>query len=310
MHPTLNPTSELAKKLQKKDFKGNIIIAVVFTLILFASIFTAYRKHYTKSFYMLNADQATYTYKAPVTNKTTVDIPTKFKGATITVLGPWAYGDSPNLEKVVIPDSITSLGRSAFRNCSSLVEVVIPDSVVSIGEDSFLKSAYYNDESNWDGDELYLDGWLIAVKESDTPRVVEVNEGTKGIADKLFAKRKDITSVILPDSLLYLGNETFKDNNVIESVDLGDGLTFIGEKAFSGCMNLKTVDIGLNVNKISWYAFEGCLNLVEANFANPYNWYLSLNSDYSNGWPTDATSAEDFASYLADDYSYCFWYRV
>ncbi len=310
MHPTLNSSSELAKKLQKKNTKSNVIIAVVAILILVVAMFTAYRRHYTKSFYMLNADNVTYTYKAPKTNKKVVNVPTEFKGKTITTLGPWAYGDSKKLEEVVISDNIKVIDKNAFRNCPALTKISIPASVTSIGEKAFYKSGYYNDESNWDGDELYLDGWLIAVKESETPRDIQVNEGTKGIADRLFAERKDIKSVSLPDSLVYLGRETFRDNNFIENVTTGDGLTTIGPYSFWGCDNLKTVDIGLNVSKIGWYAFTDCINLLEINFANPYGWHCTSETNYTNGWSIDVEDAEENAESLTDSLSWYFLYRV
>ena len=310
MHPTLNPTSELAKKLQKKNTKSNVIIAVVAILVLVVAMVTAYRRHYSNSFYMLNADNVTYTYKAPKTNKKVVNVPTKFKGKTITNLGPWAYGDSEKLEEVVISDNITTIEKNAFRNCPALTKINIPSSVTSVGEKAFYKSGYYNDESNWDGDELYLDGWLIAVKETETPRAIEVNEGTKGIADRLFAERNDIKSITLPDSLVYLGYETFRDNNFIESVVTGDGLTTIGAFSFWGCDSLKTVEIGLNVCKIGYYSFADCINLLEVTFANPDNWYCSLNANCTDGWNVDTYNAEDNAENIRGSYSYYFWYRV
>lgn len=309
MHPTLNPMSELAKKLQKKDTKSNIVIAVVSILILFIFIFTAYRKHYTNCFYMQNIDGATYTYKAPKTNKTKITIPTKIKGRTITSLGPWAYGDSENLEEVVIPNTITTIEKNAFRNCPALTTITIPSSVTSIGENAFYESGYYNDPSNWDGDELYLDGWLIAIKETDTPRDIEVNEGTKGIVDRLFAKRKDITSVTLPDSLVYLGYKAFEENEVIESIDTGDGLVTIGEFSFSGCKQLKTVRIGERVCEIKWWAFNNCEKLESVIFANPDNWYYSYDANHEDCYNINVSNTEQFIEDLNEEYFYCFLFR-
>ena len=92
---------------------------------------------------------------------------------SVTSIGAYAFQDCSRLTSVTIPNSVTSIGYGAFLGCSSLTSVTIPDSVISIGDyafsycesltsvtipnsvtgigsNAFYKTAYYNDESNWD----------------------------------------------------------------------------------------------------------------------------------------------------------------
>lgn len=301
MQPTINPTSKLAQKLQKKSLKGNIIIVAVSILLVFAVIFASYRKHYVEAFYMLNSNETSYTFKAPKTNKKTVKVPTKFKGLPITNLGNWAYGDSKNLTEIKIPETITSLGDNSFRNCPALTKIEIPSSVTSIGINSFYLSGFYNNESNWEDGALYVDGWLVAVKKSETKRTVNIKEGTVGICDQLFKDRNDIESITIPDSVVYLGRETFKDCNFLTSIVIGSGVKEIGAYMFSGCDLIKSIEIPASVTTIGKYAFEDCLNLTQIYFENPYGWFCSAGEIYF-GAPMD--NANDNATNLTDSWAF------
>jgi hypothetical protein len=311
MQPTLNPSSQLAKKLQQKSFKGNIIIAVVSILILVLASITAYSKHLAKNFYVLNDSGTAYTYRPSKTNKKSVEFPTTHKGLPITEVGIWAYGESKKLEEVVISDNITRINDDAFSKCTSLTKVNIPSSVTSVGEDAFYKTAYYNTESNWDGNALYLDGWLIGVKgDEENPVAIDIKDGTIGIADKLFSERNDIKSVTIPDSVLYLGKETFRKCSFLESVEIGDGATSISSYSFYDCKRLSSVVIGEGVNKIGYYCFTGCINLVSVVFEDPDTWYYSAFADYTDSQQYYyANSKKDCATDLKGWLNTYFWYK-
>ena len=61
----------------------------------------------------------------------------------MTIIGNYAgkslfYG-YPNLQTIIIPESVTSIGNNAFSGCKGLTSITIPESVTSIGA-----SAFYN----------------------------------------------------------------------------------------------------------------------------------------------------------------------
>lgn len=133
--------------------------------------------------------------------------------------------------EVTIPDGITRIPEMAFYNCTSIIKINIPDSVTYIGKDAFLNTGYYNDESNWENGVLYIDKCLIKAK-STVSDIYEIKNSTTLISNSAFESNSTLTSVIIPDSVKY-----------------------IGDRAFYGCTKLNNITIYDNVEKIGVYSF-------------------------------------------------------
>ena len=70
-----------------------------------------------------------------------------------------------------------------------------------------------------------------------------------------FKENNKITSVVLPDSLITIGDNTFLNCSSLVSVELNDGLKDIGNYAFCNCTSLSSISIPSSVVKIGYYAF-------------------------------------------------------
>jgi hypothetical protein len=75
----------------------------------------------------------------------------------------------------------------------------------------------------------------------------------KGIIREAFSYN-DISSVQLPDGLIFIGGISAFSNNKLTSVTIPDSVIYIGDYAFSG-NQLTSVDIGKNVSSINKGAF-------------------------------------------------------
>ena len=80
------------------------------------------------------------------------------------------------------------------------------------------------------------------------------------IASGAFEGMLSITSVLLPDSLVEIGNRAFMSCSCITSMNIPDSVAKIGSAAFYGS-GIKTVNIGAGVNEICSNAFGNCTNL-------------------------------------------------
>ena len=70
-----------------------------------------------------------------------------------------------------------------------------------------------------------------------------------------------ILSVVIPDSVLFIGDGAFQYCTSLTTVDLGVSISTIGKRAFERCDSLNCVVIGDSVTAIGTGAFESCLNL-------------------------------------------------
>jgi len=82
-----------------------------------------------------------------------------------------------------------------------------------------------------------------------------------GVAAAAFAGNLSLTSLIIPDSVLSLGNAAFSGCANLMSVTLGNGLTNIPDGAFFSCTSLASIIIPNNVRTIGQAAFDTCSNL-------------------------------------------------
>lgn len=151
-------------------------------------------------------------------------------------------GHTGKIESVVIPDSITDIGDEAFMGCEKLESVEITKLVSLIGSDAFKDTAFYNDESNWDNGLLYLDNYLVGVKESFAG-ACEIREGIRFIADGVFENCKGLTAVSFPTSLRSVGKRAFYGCTALNEVDLAIAGIEIAEEAFASCTALTRVVI-------------------------------------------------------------------
>lgn len=149
-------------------------------------------------------------------------------------IGEFSFARS-GLNSITIPEGVTRIGYGAFYHCDDLNQVTLPSTIEEIEPEAFEKTGFIE---NWkkSGSSSFLtagDGILLAYNGTDA--TVQIPDGVKIIAPNVFRDHKEIDTVILPDSLVT-----------------------VGEGAFEGCASLKQVTGGTSVRKIKDRAFAGC----------------------------------------------------
>ena len=175
--------------------------------------------------------------------------------ANITQIGDFAFARS-NLQSINIPKGVNTIGYAAFYHCDNLKEISIPDSVTWIEPSAFSHTGWLD---AWAGntatDDFLIVGDNILIAYKGNHKYVEIPDGVENIAPACFLGHEEIMGIDIPDSVIIIGEEAFKDCTSLQEVHGGENLVKIQDRAFKNT-NLKEITIHKYVEKIGVGAFN------------------------------------------------------
>ena len=102
---------------------------------------------------------------------------------------------------------------------------------------------------------------LLAVSDKNISRY-KIKEGTKIICDFAFDACRYLEEIIIPNSVVKLGNRSFSGCDIdLKEIAIPNSVTDIGNEAFYGCSNLKSLLFPQHIKKISMKCFAFCESL-------------------------------------------------
>lgn len=101
-----------------------------------------------------------------------------------------------------------------------------------------------------------------------------------GIAPEGFRAMKDVTTLVLPDTLETIGDSAFANCEKLRGVYIPDSVTSIGSAAFSGCIVMESVSIPVETTVIGADAFDGCASLMYIFYDGTYEQWTTLYNEY------------------------------
>lgn len=215
----------------------------------------------------------------------------------ITIIGMNAFSGCSNLQGcLTISEQVTNIGEFAFNNCKKISEVIFqgenpPEHGEDYWHDDYSNFFYemtsletvwvpkdtYNVYQSAYGkylpatarikeigceNEFFIENGVLRAYLGDAIEVT-IPDGVTEIGEGAFLNNQTITHIVLPESLVKIGNQAFKNcAHLNQTLLLPAKLSEIGEHAYSGCTGL-TGDLLIpdSVTKIGMNAFSECTGL-------------------------------------------------
>lgn len=180
-----------------------------------------------------------------------VVIPNIIEGKKVCAVGNYAFKGCVGIEKIVISEGIEILGNGVFLNCRELKEVVLPQSLRCIGNtDPTGCPKILGSLTKYEG----------AFEYSGLVEII-VPDSVKYIGENSFAGCGRLKRAVLPAKLKEIRENTFRWCTSLREVVFPQELEAIRISAFEGCDVLQTVDLPEGVTGIEEGAFAGCKGL-------------------------------------------------
>ena len=179
---------------------------------------------------------------------------------SLKFIGESAFEGCSVLENIVLPAQLEEIDSLAFKDCSNLTNVTIPESVNRMGKQVFNNSGYYNNSSNWDGDVLYNDKWLLEAKTSISGDYI-IKESTRHICSFAFNDCASLTRIEFPYGIEHIPDNLFVDCTSLASVEFPDTITSMEQAVFYNCSSLKNVSFPDGIKSMGGWTFYMCNNL-------------------------------------------------
>lgn len=220
------------------------------------------------------------------TSLTSVTVPN-----SVTFLGNWVFQHCTNLTSATLPNSLTKIPRGTFQDCSSLTTIDIPNSVVTIDTFAFrrctsLSSVNFGSSVANINMQTFMSCGITSL---NLPQSVTY------IGDSAFVNNQSLTTLTIPQSVTRIGNNAFTNNPSLTTVNYNATYCSMGSgrldeygyplSVFYGCTATATLNIGENVASIPNYAFKYWGGLNTVSFSNSVT-SIGMSSFKNSGLPS------------------------
>ena len=247
-------------------------------------------------------------------------------------IGKRALQNCSALDYVTIPNSVDSVGDFVFIGCDTAkldVYCEIPtkpsswsgyyasNNTNSSGTHFMIwwgtGAVEYSDESFKAG--IKNDGTLIITHHLGNGTSVTIPSEINGktvteLGNSSFSggNNTNLRTIILPDTLVTVGNEVFKGCTALKTLEFPESVKSIGKRAFQNCSALEYVTIPNSVDSVGDFAFIGCnaekLDVYCEIPTKPSTWssYYASNNTNSSGTHFDIWWGTGAVEYSNENY--------
>lgn len=177
------------------------------------------------------------------------------------------------VKKIIVEEGITSIGAQVFSKFTETESITLPKTIESYDAHfaiglTKLNTVNYNSVNAKIG--VFIIGEYIGFANSNVSNI-NIGPEVESIPDYFFQGCK-MNSIIIPDSVKYIGVRAFIDCNELRYIVLGNQVKEIGTAAFSNTA-ISSITIPESVTSMGICILEYCTNLRTIN-------YNAINCEY------------------------------
>ena len=182
--------------------------------------------------------------------------------ASVKTIEDGAFCECKNLKQISISEGVESIGRYAFKNCKNIEELTFPASLSFIGDSALAKCSALK-KLTFLSKELQTENRIFC---DESPSFISAGpigcgcdysfSWDKNIPAYAFANLSTLETVIIPSTILSIGESAFFRCENLKGVDLPDHLTAISKYLFYNCTSLRSLSIPHGVLQIGYEAFS------------------------------------------------------
>ena len=176
--------------------------------------------------------------------------------SNVKIIKAGAFAGCKDITSVIIPESVTEIPNDCFNGCNSLVTVQMGSKIKRIGDRAF-KDCYAIQEMNMP-DEIATLGYE-AFRNCSSLVNLKLSQGLKEIGPLCFLNCENITKIDFPNNITRIREQAFQRTGVT-SIVLPESLIYIDYAAFLDCPNLTSIDFG-NTSYIGTSIIRECPNV-------------------------------------------------
>ena len=150
----------------------------------------------------------------------------------------WVVGCDPNVTTVTLRSDTVGIYYRSFADCSQLTSITIPDSVVSVGINAFTDCKKLIQVENGIH---YVDRWVVDC--DTTIKTAVLRSDTVGIGDLAINECANLESIIIPDSVKYIGQGGVIRCPKLTNIVIPAGVKKIESYSFTDCPALASITV-------------------------------------------------------------------
>lgn len=176
------------------------------------------------------------------------------------IIGRFAFSESKNLKKLILPKSIKKIDSHAFYDCEKLEDIIGMEYVTEVGEKIFAGDGWSSGGSIPYERKIpvLISGSSLLRYNELSEKVIRVPDGITKICESAFGWTNEndcVEEIILPTSVQIIERAAFCGRKELKKINIPDGVKEICGSTFAYCEKLESLYIPASVEKIDISAF-------------------------------------------------------